>query len=191
MPLAQACVLSGDDRAAAEILRGTFSLERPGWDEVRKAEMYYRAQAAIGDKESAVSAIEKALRDYPDDPRLLALESVRCGILDDLDGAEEPLLKALDCSEEADQREIQIRLGILYQNQGRFSEAADKFNGMLTATSPTQLRFLYSCPLSMASDSERHSNGRERFVSSTPSHIGSHWRSRPTFLTMLETYPKR
>ena len=129
MPLAQACVLSGDDRAAAEILRGTFSLERPGWDEVRKAEMYYRAQAAIGDKESAVSAIEKALRDYPDDPRLLALESVRCGILDDLDGAEEPLLKALDCSEEADQREIQIRLGILYQNQGRFSEAADKFNG--------------------------------------------------------------
>ena len=128
MPLAQACVLSGDERAAAEILRGTFSLERPGWEEVRRAEMYYRAQAAVSERESELGAIEEALHHHPDDPRLLALESVRCGILDDLPGAEESLLKALDCSEGSDHREIQIRLGILYQNLDRFSEAADKFS---------------------------------------------------------------
>ena len=126
-PLAQACVLAGDDSAAVEILWGTFSLEYPGWDEVRGAEMFYRAQAAVGDKESAVSAIESALQHHPDDPRLLALESLRCLILNDPEGAEKSLLRALECSDEPDRREVLIRLGIPYQDQGRFSEAADRF----------------------------------------------------------------
>ena len=127
LPLAQACFLAGDESAAVELLRDTFSLEHPEWDDVLRAEILYRAQAAAGDKESAMSAIQSALQRLPGNPRILALEYVRCEILDDLAGAEESLLKALECSGAPDRREILIRLGILYQNQGRFSEAADKY----------------------------------------------------------------
>ena len=125
MPLAQAYLLSGDEGAVVEILEGTFSLEDPGWEEVRSAEMYYRAHAAVSERESELGAIEEALHLHPDDPRLLALESVRREISNDFLGAEESLLRALDCSEGADRREIQVRLGVLYQNLDRFSEAAD------------------------------------------------------------------
>ena len=128
VPLAEACLLSGDFAAVVELLRGTLALEHIEWKEVRRSEALSRAEAEIGDEDSVEAALEGALEQHPDDPLLLTLAAVRREILDDREGAEDCLLKALEHASESDRGVILVRLGALYQNLGRFAEAADRFS---------------------------------------------------------------
>ena len=123
--LASACLNSGDAGAALEILEGTLSLERPGWDDVYRGAILLRAEKACRVQDSVGPALEAALAEHPDDPRLLTLAAARCDHLGDPEGAEGSLLKALEAAAEADRREILTRLATFYQNRERFGEAAD------------------------------------------------------------------
>lgn len=127
LPLAYACIASGDEAAAVGLLRETLTLERYSWEQVQRAELLAKAEAAVGQEDSVGPAIEMALEQDSDDPRLLALAALRCEILGDLHGAEDSLLSALKHTGDADRREVLVRLGALYQRQGRHSEAADQF----------------------------------------------------------------
>lgn len=126
LPLAYACVASCHGAAAVRLLRGTLSLERPGWEEVHRAELLSKAEAAIGYEDSVGPAIAVALERHSDDPRLLVLAAVRFDILGGPEGAEDSLLNALRHADDPDRREVLVRLGALYQGLGRFAEAADR-----------------------------------------------------------------
>ena len=124
--LASACLDSGDAAAALDILDGTLSLERPGWDDVYRGAILLRAEKARGVQDSVGAALDAALAQHPDDPRLLTLAAARCDHRGDPEGAESSLLKALEAAAEADRREILTRLATFYQNRERFGEAADR-----------------------------------------------------------------
>ena len=127
IPLAEACLASGDAEAVVKLLRNSLTLEHPGWKEVRRAEILTRAEARVGNHDSVGPALEVALERDPDSPLLLALAAVRCEILGDPEGAEESLLNALNHADEPDRQEILIQLGALYQGLSRYAEAADRF----------------------------------------------------------------
>ena len=124
--LASACLDSGDATAALDILEGTLSLERPGWDDVYRGAILLRAEKVCGVQDSVGGALEAALAEHPDDPRLLTLAAARCDHRGDPEGAESSLLKALEAAAEVDRREILTRLATFYQNRERFGEAADR-----------------------------------------------------------------
>ena len=123
--LASACLDSGDAPTALKLLDGTLSLESPGWDDIYTAVNLLRAEKACGVQDSVGAALEAALAEHPDDPRLLTLAAARCDHLGDPEGAESSLLKALENAAEADRREILTRLATFYQNRERFGDAAD------------------------------------------------------------------
>ena len=126
LPLAGACLASGDGAAAAELLKGAFTLEQPEWEDVHKAEVLSRAEAAVGDEDSVGPALAMALERDPDNPRLLALAAVRHNPVNDPDDAEESLLEALERAGKDDRQGVLVRLGYLYHDLGRFAEAADR-----------------------------------------------------------------
>ena len=127
LALAHACIAAGDEAAAVQLLSGTLTLEHPGWEDVRRAELLSKAEAAVGDEDSVGPAIEAALAQHSDDPRLLALAAVRCEILGDSEGSEDSLLNALMHVGEFDRQEVLVRLGAHYHALGRYAEAADRF----------------------------------------------------------------
>ena len=127
LPLAHACIAAGDEAAAVQLLRGALTLEHPGWEDVRRAELLSKAEAAVGDEDSVGPAIEAALAQHSDDPRLLALAAIRCEILGDPEGSEDSLLDALMHAGESDRQEVLVRLGTHYHALGRYAEAADQF----------------------------------------------------------------
>ena len=72
-------------------------------------------------------ALQLALERAPTDAGLLALLAGVRNSEGDLDGAEEALSSALEAVDPERRSEILLRLGYLYQDCGRFSEAADRF----------------------------------------------------------------
>ena len=127
LPLAQACLASGDSTEAIRILKGNVSLEAPDWEGIRKAETLLRAEAADEHDESVGPMLDAALQRHPEDPCLLALAAWRCELKDDVEGAEQWLLRALQHADSSERGEIQLELGGFYQKQERFKEAAHQF----------------------------------------------------------------
>lgn len=125
LPRAQALVASGDPSSAAEFLRGMLTLEQPGWKDVLAAEILFRAEALIGEEDSVGPALDAALEQHPDDPRLLTVAAARCYSRGDRKGVEDALMGALSHAEQGDRQEILPRLGSLYHESERFTEAAD------------------------------------------------------------------
>ena len=126
--LSVSSLVSGDPAAAVDLLRGTFELKDPGWDEIRKAEVLSQAEAAVGDGDWVGPSLEAALKRKPNDPRLLVLAATRCEISVELEDAQKWLLEALSHASDLDRQEILLRLAILLREQGRSSEAADRFS---------------------------------------------------------------
>ena len=126
--LGEACFLSGDDAAVAELFSDALVLDRPGWRDIRRAEILSRAEAALGSEDSVGPALEKAQALHPNDPRLLTLAAIRSDLCDNSDCAEELLIQALDHAGDTDRRAILIQLGMLYQRLQRFAEAADRLS---------------------------------------------------------------
>ena len=127
-PLADACLRSGDAIATVKLLKDSFTLEHPEWEEIQRAKTLSRAEAAVGNEDSVASTLEVALERSHDDPRLLALAAGRHEFRGDYDVAEKSLLKALEFAGELDRAVILVKLGALYQKLERFAEAADCFH---------------------------------------------------------------
>ena len=141
--LAEACFLSGHVGTTVELLRRDLALKCPGWKEIRMAEILSRAEAALGDDDSVGPILDEVRQRAPNDPRLLTLAAIGRDLRGDPAGSEELLLEALDHAGEADRREVLIRLGVAYQKQGRFRQAADNFalalNGLASHPAATAL----------------------------------------------------
>ena len=125
VPLAEACLMADDAAAAVKLLGGTLSLEHPTWEDIRRGEALCRGEAAVGHDDSVGPALEVALVQRPDDARLLALAAARRKIVGDPDGAESFLVEALEYADDLDREMVLVKLGTLYQELGRFGEAAD------------------------------------------------------------------
>ena len=122
-----ALLSSGDVSGAIGVLRGSFDLSSGEWEDIHRAELLLRAERQGGGTSTVVPALELALVQTPDDAGLLALNAAVLHADGDSDGAEEALLSALETVDAEGRPEILLRLGYLYEDCGRFSEAADRF----------------------------------------------------------------
>ena len=127
VPVAQALLSSGDVMGAIEALRGSFDLSSGKWEDIHRAELLLRAEDRSAETSTVVPALQLALEQSPTDAGLLALLAEVRNLESDFDGAEEALSSALEAVDPSRRSEILLRLGYLYQDCGRFSEAADRF----------------------------------------------------------------
>lgn len=128
LPLADACLESGDATAAIELLKGSFKLDPPGREDSGRAQSLLQAEAAAGADDSVGPLIEVALERFPDDPALFALAAVRSSLKEDTEAAESALNKAIDLADAPFRQVLQGQLGRLYENMGRFADAAKQFS---------------------------------------------------------------
>ena len=125
VPHATACHWSDDAAAAAELLRGRFSLNRGDWDDIHRAELLCEAEAALGGEDSVRRLLEQALERRPGDPRLLAVVATRHELRGEYDDAEAALMQAVDIAAEPDRRELAWRIANFHARRERYSDAAD------------------------------------------------------------------
>ena len=128
LPLADACLESGDAEAAIELLRGSFKLEPPGREDFGRAQSLLQAEAAAGIDDTVGPLIEVALERFPDDPALFALAAVRSSLKKDTEAAESALNKAIDLADAPFRQVLQGQLGRLYEGVERFKDAAEQFS---------------------------------------------------------------
>ena len=128
MPHAAAAFWSDDPARAAELLRGSFSLDQGDWDDIRKAELLTETEHALGIEDSVEPLLDQALSHRPGDARLVALAGTRQAIRGDVDQAEDALLKAVELSTESDCHEFVVRLASFYNRQDRHSDAVDRYS---------------------------------------------------------------
>ena len=128
LPLADACLESGDPTAAIALLRDSFKLDPSGREDLGRAESLLRAEAAIGAEDSVGPVLEAAIRRYPNDPALHALAAVRSSLQGDLEASETTLKKAIELAGEPHSQALQAQLGHFYASLGRFADAAEQFS---------------------------------------------------------------
>ena len=128
LPLADACMQSGDAPAAVSLLQGSFKLDPPGREDVGRAESLLHAEAAAGAGDSVGPALETAMCQFPEDPGLLLLHATRNNLRGDKEAAESALIQASDLVEEPHRQAIQAQLGHLYWSMERFADAATQFS---------------------------------------------------------------
>ena len=126
-PLADAYLRLGDPLAARDLIRGTFEFDNPGPADLWKAELVCRVDIEAEDEDPAWQLFEESLCRRPEDPWLLSMSAIRRQSLSDFEGAEECFLKALSSADVSETSEIQFRLGNLYREMDRFSDAADAY----------------------------------------------------------------
>lgn len=127
LPLADACLESGDAPAAVSLLQGSFKLDPPEKEDVGRAESLLHAEAAAGFEDSVGPIIEDAMNQYPDDPGVLILHAIRSNLIDDKEAAEATLVRVIELVSEPHRQAIQTQLGHLYGSMGRFADAAELF----------------------------------------------------------------
>ena len=128
LPLADACLESGDATAATDLLRGSFKLDPPESEDFGRAQSLLKAEAAAGTDDSVGPAIEAAIERFPNDPVLFALAAVRSSLRGDTGATESALIKAIDLADEPFRQVLQAQLGRLYEGVDRFAEAAEQFS---------------------------------------------------------------
>lgn len=128
LPLADACLESGDAEAAIDLLRGSFKLDPPEKEDFGRAQSLLQAEAAAGIDDSVGPLIEEALERFPDDPALFALAAVRSSLKEDTEAAESALNKAVDLADASFRQVLQGQLGRLYEGVDRFADAAAQFS---------------------------------------------------------------
>ena len=128
LPLADACLESGDATAAIALLEGSFKLDPPGREDLGRAESLLRAEAVAGTHDSVGPVLEAAIQRYPDDSALLTLAAVRSSLQGDLEASETALIKAIELVGEPHSQAFQAQLGHFYASVGRFADAAEQFS---------------------------------------------------------------
>lgn len=132
LPLAEACRYDEKLDEAAALLQGSFSLDAPGWDDIRRAEMLCEVEADLRVEDSVGPLLSAARELRPNDADLLVLEATHHGVRNRLDDAEKSLVSALDCALARDRHEVQSRLADLYGQHERYSEAADLYKEIVS-----------------------------------------------------------
>lgn len=128
LPLADACLESGDPTTAIDLLRGSFKLEPPEKEDFQRAQSLLQAEDAAGIDDSVGPLIEVAIGRFPDDPALFALAAVRSNLKEDTEAAESALNKAIDLADAPFRQVLQGQLGRLYEGVDRFADAAEQFS---------------------------------------------------------------
>ena len=128
LPLADACLESGDPTAAIDLLRGSFKLNPPEKEDFGRAQSLLQAEAAAGIDDSVGPLIAAAIERFPDDPTLFALAAVRSSLREDTEAAESALNKAVDLADAPFRQVLQGQLGRLYEGVDRFADAAEQFS---------------------------------------------------------------
>ena len=131
VPLAIACINSGDHKAAISLLKDSFTLQNPSWEDVNKAELLCRAEMDIGREDSVGPLVKAALKQCPNDPKLLSLVALVRELSGGIEEAEIALFQAVENVCGVERGELAVRLGSLYQDQERYSEAANQFSGVI------------------------------------------------------------
>ena len=146
LPLAEACLDSGDADAAVDLLRGSFQLDPPEWEDVGRAETLLRAEAAGQSDGSLGAQVEAALAKHPSSQGLLALSAIHSDLQSDTSAAEKRLLRAADVASEPHREAIQAQLGNLYASIGRHADAAEQYRRSCgdDATHPAAVPLLLS-----------------------------------------------
>ena len=129
-PLAQAYFRVGDESAAASLVRGRFRFEQAGPDDLWKADLVCHGELVTGEMDPCWTGFDAAREDRPNDPWLLAISGIRSRVDGDFQRAEQMFKKASDLTTGGHQAEIRLRLGSLYQEWNRFSDAADVYEEM-------------------------------------------------------------
>ena len=127
LPLADACLESGDATAAIALLKGSFNLDPPGREDLGRAESLLRAEAAAEADDTVGPELEAAIERHPNDPALFILVAVRSSLQKDLETAETALTKAIELADAPHRSVLQTELGHLHARRERFQDAADQF----------------------------------------------------------------
>ena len=128
LPLADACLESGDVEVAIALLKGSFKLDPPEREDLGRAESLLRAEAAIRTNDSVGPVLEAAMEQHPNDPGLFILAAVRSSLKGETEASEKALLKAIELASEPHRQALQTQLGHLYASLGRFVGAAEQFS---------------------------------------------------------------
>ncbi len=127
LALAGACLESGDPTAAIAILKGSFKLDPPGWEDLGRAESLMRAESAARTYDSVSPVLEAAIQRFPANAMLFILVAVRSNLQGDAEGSATALVKAIGLAGDPHRQAIQTQLGHLYASMGRSVDAAAKF----------------------------------------------------------------
>ena len=128
LPLADACLESGDAAAAITLLKDSFSLDPPEWEDLGRAQSLMRAESMAGRDDSVGPMLEVALDQHPRDPNLFVLSAVRSSLKGDTEATASALVKAISLADNPLGRMLQSQLGHLYEEVGQFSDAAEQFS---------------------------------------------------------------
>ena len=128
LPLADACLESGDAGTAIAILKGSFKLDPPEREDLGRAESLLRAEAAIQADDSVGPILDAAMKQHPSDPGLFILAAVSSSLKGDTEASEKALLKAIELASDHHRQVLQSQLGHLYASLGRFGDAAEQFS---------------------------------------------------------------
>ena len=127
LPLADACLESGDASTAITLLKGSFNLDPPRWEDLGRAQSLLQAEFKVGRDDSVGPMLEVALGKHPNDPALFVLSAVRSSLKGDTEATASALIKAISLSDNSTGRMLQSQLGHLYVEVGQFSDAAEQF----------------------------------------------------------------
>ena len=128
LPLADACLESGDAITAITLLKDSFSLNPPEWEDLGRAQSLMRAESKVGRDDSVGPMLEAALDRHPCDPILFVLFAVRSSLKGDTEATASALIKAISLADNPLGRMLQSQLGHLYEEVGQFSDAAEQFS---------------------------------------------------------------
>ena len=128
LPLADACLESGDAAAAITLLKDSFSLDPPGFEDLGRAQSLMRTESKAGRDDSVGPMLEVALDRHPRDPNLFVLSAVRSSLEGDTEATASALIKAISLADNPLGRMLQSQLGHLYKEVGQFSDAAEQFS---------------------------------------------------------------
>ena len=127
LPLADACLESGDATAAIALLKDSFKLDPPEREDLGRAESLLRAEAAAGTDDSVGPVLEAAIERLPNNPNLFILAAVRSSLQGDTEASGTALIKAIELADGHHRQVLQTELGHLYASMERFSDAAEQF----------------------------------------------------------------
>ena len=127
LPLADACLESGDATAAIALLKDSFKLDSPEREDLGRAESLLRAEAAAGTDDSVGPVLEAAIERLPNNPNLFILAAVRSSLQGDTEASGTALIKAIELADGHHRQVLQTELGHLYASMERFSDAAEQF----------------------------------------------------------------
>lgn len=126
-PLADAHLESGDAITAINLLKGSFTLDPPRMEDVKRAQSLIRAEFTAGHDDSVGPLLKTALEKHPNNPNLHVLFAVLSDLKGNVDDAASALVKAICSSNNPVKRMLRSQLGNFYVRIGQFSDAAEQF----------------------------------------------------------------